>query len=196
MLRTGHLIRPASTPTSRPTPGASLPGTLASPRTGLSPAGSRELSLSSSPEKSSSLSMRPSFWTHPSAATPRSPRGQCPGPAPTGAAPRSPWVIVHLAVCFMTRGDLHDRRAGGRNSEPYGLSIFPWYSIGVRQIHRTTAGRTRTTRTSKSGGFCPQRGNPIAPPPGKTGRWEGDPEERPALWPPCGGSRCARSSSR
>src|ERR1035437_1236998 len=55
MLRTGHLLHPASTPASRPTAGASLPGTLASPRTGLSPAGSRELSLSSSPENSSPL---------------------------------------------------------------------------------------------------------------------------------------------
>ena len=39
MLRTGQLLDPASTPASRPDPGASLPGTLASPRTGLSPAG-------------------------------------------------------------------------------------------------------------------------------------------------------------
>jgi len=43
MLRTAHLLHPASTPTSRPTPGAILPGTLASPRTGLAPAGCREL---------------------------------------------------------------------------------------------------------------------------------------------------------
>ena len=43
MLRTGQLLHPASTPASQPTPGASLPGTLASPRTGLSPAGCREL---------------------------------------------------------------------------------------------------------------------------------------------------------
>jgi hypothetical protein len=43
MLRTAHLLCPASTPTSRPTSGASLPGTLASPRTGLAPAGCREL---------------------------------------------------------------------------------------------------------------------------------------------------------
>ena len=35
--------RPASTPESRPTPGAALPGTLASPRAGLPPAGCREL---------------------------------------------------------------------------------------------------------------------------------------------------------
>src|SRR5215216_7005427 len=35
--------RPASTPGSRPTPGAALPGTLASPRTGHPPAGCREL---------------------------------------------------------------------------------------------------------------------------------------------------------
>lgn len=43
MLRTGQLLRPASTPASQPDPEASLPGTLASLRTGLSPAGYREL---------------------------------------------------------------------------------------------------------------------------------------------------------
>src|ERR1035437_5891301 len=43
MLRTATLLHPASTPASRPTPGASLPGTLVSPRTGLAPAGHREL---------------------------------------------------------------------------------------------------------------------------------------------------------
>src|SRR5204862_694999 len=50
MLRTGRLPAPhrgrsssASTPRSRPTPGVLLPGTLASPRTGLTPAGCREL---------------------------------------------------------------------------------------------------------------------------------------------------------
>ena len=43
MLRTGQLLHPASTPASQPTPEASLPGTLASPRTGLAPAGYREL---------------------------------------------------------------------------------------------------------------------------------------------------------
>ena len=52
--------RPASTPGSRPTPGAALPGTLASPRAGLPPAGCHELvarlhrrfllSVSSAPE--------------------------------------------------------------------------------------------------------------------------------------------------
>jgi len=43
MLRTVYLLHPASTQTSRSKPGASLPGTLASPRTGLTPAGSHEL---------------------------------------------------------------------------------------------------------------------------------------------------------
>src|SRR6266536_4398383 len=50
MLRTGQLLAPlqglcrsASTAGSHPTPGAVLPGTLASPRTGLTPAGCREL---------------------------------------------------------------------------------------------------------------------------------------------------------
>ena len=43
MLRTGHLLHPASNPASRPRTGASLPGTLASPRTGLAPAGCPQL---------------------------------------------------------------------------------------------------------------------------------------------------------
>lgn len=42
-LRTGQSLHPASNPASQPNPGASLPGTLASPRTGLSPAGHQEL---------------------------------------------------------------------------------------------------------------------------------------------------------
>ena len=45
MLRTGHLLHPASTQASRPEPGASLPGTLASPQAGLAPAGYRELDV-------------------------------------------------------------------------------------------------------------------------------------------------------
>src|ERR1019366_3262290 len=42
-LQTARSLRPASHPASRPPPGASLPGTQASPRTGLTPAGHREL---------------------------------------------------------------------------------------------------------------------------------------------------------
>src|SRR4029450_747241 len=55
-------LRPASTPGSRPTPGAALPGTLASPRTGLPPAGCHELALGYT--STSPLSRRPSYWTH------------------------------------------------------------------------------------------------------------------------------------
>ena len=43
MLRTGQLLGPAPHPASRPRTGASLPGTLASPRTGLTPAGCPQL---------------------------------------------------------------------------------------------------------------------------------------------------------
>lgn len=43
MLRTGQLLDPASHPASRPRTGALLPGTLASPRTGLAPAGCPQL---------------------------------------------------------------------------------------------------------------------------------------------------------
>ena len=67
MLRTGHLLGPASTQASRPTPEASLPGTLASPRTGLAPAGCRE--LVARPRHVINYSFqrhsRPSCWTHP-----------------------------------------------------------------------------------------------------------------------------------
>ena len=43
MLRTGQLLGPAPHPASRPRTGALLPGTLASPRTGLAPAGCPQL---------------------------------------------------------------------------------------------------------------------------------------------------------
>src|SRR5271156_1670408 len=43
MLRTGQLLGPAPHPASRPRTGALLPGTLASPRTGLTPAGCPQL---------------------------------------------------------------------------------------------------------------------------------------------------------
>src|ERR1700759_4217977 len=43
MLRTGQSLHPASHPASRRRTGASLPGTLASPGTGLTPAGCPEL---------------------------------------------------------------------------------------------------------------------------------------------------------
>jgi hypothetical protein len=43
MLRTGQLLHPASTQGSLPTPEVSLPGTRASPWTGLSPAGCHQL---------------------------------------------------------------------------------------------------------------------------------------------------------
>jgi hypothetical protein len=42
-LQTARSLRPASHPASRPRTGASLPGTQASPRTGLTPAGRTEL---------------------------------------------------------------------------------------------------------------------------------------------------------
>jgi len=70
MLRTGQSLAPsqglrrsASTTASLPPPGAVLPGTLASPRTGLAPAGCRELvarlRLGLPP-----FSWRPNCWTH------------------------------------------------------------------------------------------------------------------------------------
>jgi hypothetical protein len=62
-LRTEQLLHPASTPASRPDPGASLPGTLASPRTGLTPAGCRELDARLRHDHSFHIT-RPGCWTH------------------------------------------------------------------------------------------------------------------------------------
>ena len=61
MLRTGQLLGPAPHPASRPRTGALLPGTLASPRTGLPPAGCRELVARLRHEIVSSLTQRPSL---------------------------------------------------------------------------------------------------------------------------------------
>jgi hypothetical protein len=64
--------RPASTPGSRPTPGAALPGTLASPRAGLPPAGCRELVARlrrGAPPFGGPR--RPSYWTHIPEESPR-----------------------------------------------------------------------------------------------------------------------------
>src|SRR4029450_13622699 len=72
MLRTGRLpaphrgrSSPASTPGSRPTSGVLLPGTLASPRTGLTPAGCREL-VARLRRRTPPFGgpRRPSYWTH------------------------------------------------------------------------------------------------------------------------------------
>jgi hypothetical protein len=38
----------------------------------------------------------------------------------------------------MTRGDLHDRRAGRRNTEPYGLSFCLRTSFEQRSVFLTT----------------------------------------------------------
>ncbi len=70
-------IHPAPTPASQPKLGASLPGTLASPRTGLTPASHRELTVKLRHNNHLRLPWRPNFWTHtlgsPRHATPAAP---------------------------------------------------------------------------------------------------------------------------
>jgi len=94
-LRTAHLLGPASTPTSRSTPGAPLPGTLASPRTGLAPAGCRELvarlrhglvSFSIAPELLDALVVAPYQVTGPArvGVGTREPEGRVAGEAARG----------------------------------------------------------------------------------------------------------------
>ncbi|HEX9312693.1 MAG TPA: WS/DGAT domain-containing protein [Actinomycetota bacterium] len=69
----GEAAAPVPAPGSRPAPGAVLPGTLASPRTGLTPAGCRELvarlRLGLPP-----FSWRPTCWTHEGCQNSDSPR--------------------------------------------------------------------------------------------------------------------------
>src|ERR1035437_995617 len=97
MSWTGHSLHPASTPASRPTPVASLPGTWASPRTGLSPAAARELSVSSSPENSSSLNA-PELLDARQRSDPETTSGTGFRAWPTATPPRSAILIVYLAL--------------------------------------------------------------------------------------------------
>ena len=57
------------------------------------------------------------------------------------------WHRAPARLHFMTRRDLHDRRAGRRNSEPYGLSVILSRSIQERQIDVITMAATRETDT-------------------------------------------------
>jgi hypothetical protein len=88
-LRTEQLLHPASTPASRPDPGASLPGTLASPRTGLTPAGCRELDARLRHDYSFRVT-RPGCWTHVGSRTGRWRRLPRASPRPSNRACGSP----------------------------------------------------------------------------------------------------------
>ena len=58
------------------------------------------------------------------------------GPAAT--SPRTGHLFAYLALCFMTRRDLHDRRAGRRSDEPYGFSFSLRTSFELRSAVLTT----------------------------------------------------------
>ena len=68
-LQTARSLRPASHPTSRSRTGAPLPGTQASPRTGLTPAGHRELVAPTSygPPFPHDAGAVPAHWANPQA---------------------------------------------------------------------------------------------------------------------------------
>jgi hypothetical protein len=98
-LRTEQLLHPASTPASRPDPGASLPGTLASPRTGLTPAGCRELDARLRHDHSFHIT-RPGCWTHVDPGLVSGLSAACRG-ACTGGRRRS--ALTHVwGVCWAT----------------------------------------------------------------------------------------------
>jgi hypothetical protein len=80
-------------------------------------------------------------------------------------------LFIYLALPFMTRRDLHDRRAGRRKSEPYGFSFCLRASVGLRSIVGTAerllakdCGRDRVNPPSS-------QANEMSLPPGKRG-WE------------------------
>jgi hypothetical protein len=81
----------------------------------------------------------------------------------------------------MTRGDLHDRRAGRRDSEPYGLSVILSRSIQERQMDVITMTATRKTDTGDIEGSLALQENQMGLPPGKRRRVWGDPVELPHM---------------
>jgi hypothetical protein len=81
----------------------------------------------------------------------------------------------------MTRRDLHDRRFGRRDSEPYGLSFILSCSIQGRQIEVITMTATRETDTGDIEERLALPETRVGLPPGK--RWQvwGDPVELPHM---------------
>jgi hypothetical protein len=81
----------------------------------------------------------------------------------------------------MTRRDLHDRRAGRRDSEPYGLSFILSCSIQGRQIDVIAMTATGGIDTGDIEGSLALPENQMSLPPGK--RWQvwGDPVELPHM---------------
>ena len=90
-LQTARSLRPASHPTSRSRTGASLPGTQASPRTGLTPAGHRELVAPTSygPPFPHDAGAVPAHASTRAAASPAS-AGLLPPDKPSHAGPLTP----------------------------------------------------------------------------------------------------------
>jgi hypothetical protein len=81
----------------------------------------------------------------------------------------------------MTRGDLHDRRAGRRDSETYGLSVILSRSIQEREIDVITMAATRETDTGNIEERLALQENQVGLPPGKRWRVWGDPVKLPHM---------------
>ncbi len=106
MLGTAHLVHPASTLTSLSNPEASLPRTLASPWTGLSPASYRELvARSMSSDLLVCCDIRPSLWTH----------------MVLGSYHKVPTAKVQPSVSELNKGIT--QRAKAREREPQALHL-------------------------------------------------------------------------
>ena len=126
MLRTAKLLHSASDPAFRPNPGASLPGTLASPRTGLAPAGRRELVARLRHECSFAVMASPNCWTHgtfvgPRAQSSRRPsvaRNRVPSCSPCSRCDADQSLLSSLAhaSALSSRDGGYNRRAGNHLS--------------------------------------------------------------------------------
>lgn len=111
-------IHPAPTPASQPKLGASLPGTLASPRTGLTPASHRELTVKLRHNNHLRLPWRPNFWTHTQGSRP------------------------HIAPSAAHRTPEHDRRSHhvqflGSNKRSLYDSVTPPSYLRIHPVERT-----------------------------------------------------------
>jgi hypothetical protein len=131
MLRTGQLIHPASHPASQRRTGASLPGTLASPGTGLTPAGCPELQE----QRLDRLLQRPSpvpSWAHTNI---RSMRRY--GFHLTEHHPEKPWLIIssrHEEVELPDHESFFEWSAKNYPRERYSVDVDPWTLSPTRGV--------------------------------------------------------------
>jgi len=113
------------------------------------------------------------------AQRPRENLGDTDPAGPTATPSRTGHLFAYLALSFMTRRALHDRRAGVRNSEPCGLSFCLRTSIESQSSIAITE-RLMTKSDSRDRANPPSVPvNELSLPPGKCGGQRDAPVELP-----------------